>query len=243
MMKYVSGVWRELLLQGLTALLAKQPVTGNEVKLNFAFPLLSMSLEWLWFLFRPLFSRKEWRGCSRGSEYLCSVRAGERTAASCREVGEWDRHGEGGRGGWMYHKEKERQQRKRVRGEMRKRQFSIQSPSTLRDELIYCQIWWWIIDNLSQAPQSTHSAIAAQTEPWARSGSRDINIKEIETEERVCLFCVCMCPKYSQTEGVFLPRELEGGRGEGLQFSTWTDFNLHTHPPLWLHPPVVIDSI
>lgn len=45
MMKYVSGVWRELLLQGLTALLAKQPVTGNEVKLNFAFPLLSMSLE------------------------------------------------------------------------------------------------------------------------------------------------------------------------------------------------------
>lgn len=112
-------------------------------------------------------------------------------AASCSVLGERWGHETGG-GGWMYHKEKERQQRNRARGEMRKRQFSIQSPSTLRDELIYCQICWWIIDNLSQAPQSTHSAIAAQTEPWARSGSRDINIKESEIEGGcVCFVYVC----------------------------------------------------
>lgn len=103
----------------------------------------------------------------------------------------------------MYHKEEERQQRNKLRGEMRKRQFSIQSQSTLRDELIYCQICWWIIDNLSQAPQSAH-----RQSPGAAA--------ESETEERACLFSVFVCPKYSQTEGVFLPRELEGG----LQFST-----------------------
>lgn len=103
---------------------------------------------------------------------------------------------------------------------MRKMQFSIQSLSTSRDKLIYCQICWWNIDNLSQAPQSTHSAIAAQTEPWARSSSRHINIKEIETEKSVCFVYVC-ARKYNQKEGVFLARELEGGWGwGGLQFST-----------------------
>lgn len=110
----------------------------------------------------------------------------------------------------MYHKDKERQQRKRGKKRWEK-QFSIQSWSTLRDDLIYCQIGWMIINNLSQALQSTRSAITVQTEPWARSRSRDINIKENETEERVCLFCVCMWLNYSQAEGVFLPRELGGG--------------------------------
>lgn len=66
------------------------------------------------------------------------------------------------------------------RAEKRKRQFSVQSPSTLRDELIYCQICWWIIDNLSQAPQSSSPAIAAHSDrtPGGARESPDINIRE-----------------------------------------------------------------
>lgn len=62
------------------------------------------------------------------------------------------------------------------KGEARRKCF--QSPCTSRDELIYCQICWWIIDNLSLAPQSTLSAISE----W-RSRSRDIMIKK----KKLCL--------------------------------------------------------
>lgn len=120
----------------------------------------------------------------------------------------------------------------------RKRLFSVHSQSTLRDELIYCQICCWIIDNPSQAPQSTHSGVAAVCD---RTGTRssEIHIKQKETNGEGG---VCFMEAQTQTvTGCFSAPRIRGGKKKkkGLQFSTWADFNLHTHPPPWLHPSLL----
>lgn len=52
----------------------------------------------------------------------------------------------------------------------------------------------------------------------------------------MCLFCVCMCPKYSQTEGVFLPRELEVKKKEKEKKRPFNfpleQISIYTHIPL-----------
>lgn len=51
--------------------------------------------------------------------------------------------------------------------------------STLRDELIYCQIYWWIVNNLSQAAEFTHSVLAALSERTLGEEQAQLsNIKE-----------------------------------------------------------------
>lgn len=176
------------MLQVFTLVLTTKPVGHwGQVKFNFAFP--SVLSCWVWrnghFYLGYCFGRES---SSRASGYLCSVRAGEGTAASCREVGEWD--------GWREQEEdgcnkKRRKDNKEKEWEERRGKDNF--PSSPQAPL---GMSWFTAKSagglsiISARPLNllSHHRTLRHNPGWGVGA-------ESEMEERLCLFCVYMCPK------------------------------------------------